>query len=217
MGRVRYRRAAPFPSALWLGVASWLVIIGSGGAATALLPSPAAAADDARITDVTVAVKPDQLVVSARLSDDIPNSAGNEIRRGSGKTLYYYTVLKRRVPAWIDEELASSTVRYRIWYDLVKRQFVVAHRHQGDRETRQTAERFDDVRRLLSHIQGVTIPLATPLRRDDTYYVSVKAEMRSAKLPVYIEYFLFFLPVAQLSTPWGDSTPFTAEPLRTPS
>ena len=216
MGRVRYRRAAPFPSALWLGVASWLVIIGSGGAATALLPSSAAAADDARITDITVAVKPDQLVVSARLSDDIPNSAGNEIRRGIGKTLYYYTVLKRRVPAWIDEELASSTVRYRIWYDLVKRQFVVAHR-QGDRETRQTAEHFDDVRRLLSHIQGVTIPLATPLRRDDTYYVSVKAEMRSAKLPVYIEYFLFFLPVAQLSTPWGDSTPFTAEPLRTPS
>jgi hypothetical protein len=216
MGRVRYRRAAPLPSALWLGVASWLVIIGGGGGVSVLPPAPAAAADNGQITNITVAVKPDQLVVSARLSDDIPNGAGDEIRRGIGKTLYYYTVLKRRVPAWIDEELASSTVRYRIWYDLVKRQFVVAHR-QGDRETRQTAEQFDDVRRLLSHIQGVTIPLPTPLRRDDTYYVSVKAEMRSAKLPVYIEYFLFFLPVAQLSTPWGDSAPFTAEPPRTPS
>ncbi|MEW6325821.1 MAG: DUF4390 domain-containing protein [Nitrospirota bacterium] len=200
-GRARAAKTA------WIGLLAWLL---AGGL------QAAAAADEARMTDLAVSIQPEGLVVSASLSGGMPGAMEQEIRRGISKALYYYAVLKRRVPLWKDEELASSTVRYRIWYDLVKQQFVVAHRQGGDRETRRTAERFDDVRRLISHLRDVTIPLATPLQRDDTYYVSVKAEMRSAKLPVYIEYFFFFLPVAQLSTPWADSAPFAATSQRAP-
>ncbi len=197
--------------AAWISIGVWLVL----ASAWSGVWSPAAAAELPQITDLTVAVTRDRLVIAASLSGGLPASMGDEIRRGISKALYYYTILKRRTPFWIDEELASSTVRYRIWYDLVKQQFVVAHR-QGTEEIRQTAAHFDDVWRLISHPGDVTIPLATPLQRDDTHYVSVKAEMRSAKLPVYIEYFFFFLPVAQLSTPWVDSAPFTAEGSRTP-
>ena len=204
-GRVRV------PTAAWINLAVWLV------AAFTPIASPAsAAAQEPRMTDLTVAAKHDRLTVSASLAEGLPAAMGEEIRQGISKKLYYYAVLKRRVPMWKDEELAGATVRYRIWYDLVKQQYVVAHRQDEDDEVRRTAERFEDVRRLISHVRGVTIPLATALRQNDTYYVSVKAEMRSAKLPVYIEYFFFFLPVAQLSTPWADSTPFTATPQGTP-
>lgn len=212
MGRARHRSDRTAASkAMWSSAGvfwvAWLLASGAWGSA--------AAAESPQITDLTVVVQRDRLMVTASLADGMPDNMGEEIQRGISKALYYYAVLKRRVPFWRDEELASATVRYRIWYDLVKQQFVVAHRQERE-ETRQTAERFDDVRRLISHTRDVTIPLASPLQRDDTYYVSVKAEMRSAKLPVYIEYFFFFLPVAQLSTPWADSAPFAAERLRTP-
>jgi len=180
-------------------------------AGIALLDRPgiAEAAETARITDLTFKASRDQVVVSASLAEGLPPDVGDEVQHGISKILYYYVVVKRHVPLWMDEELASSTVRFRIWYDLVKRQFVVAKR-QGETETRQTADRLGDVNRLISRIHDVTIPLEVPLRRGDgsSYYVSVRAEMRSAKLPAYLEYFFFFLPVAQISTPWTDSTPF---------
>jgi hypothetical protein len=173
-------------------------------------PAVAEAAESARITDLTVKTDRERVTVSASLVQGLPSDVGDELQQGISKVLYYYVILKRRTPLWMDEELASSTVRFRIWYDLVKRQFVVARR-QGETETRQTADRLEDVNRLISHIRDVTIPLTAPPQRGDSqYYVSVRAEMRSAKLPVYIEYFFFFLPVAQLSTPWTDSAPFSA-------
>jgi len=175
-------------------------------------PDAVIAAEPARITNLTVNINREQLTVSASLAEGFPTAVGDELQHGISKVLYYYVVIKRHVPFWMDEELASETVRFRIWYDLVKRQFVIAHR-QGDTETRQTADRFEDVNRLISHIRDVTIPFETHPQRGDTYYyVSIRAEMRSAKLPVYLEYFFFFLPVAQLSTPWTDSAPFSAAP-----
>jgi len=172
------------------------------------------AAETARITNLTVKTSPEQVIVSASLVKGLPAEVGDELQHGISKILYYYVVLKRHVPFWMDEELNSSTVRFHIWYDLVKRQFVVARR-QGDTEIRQTADRIEDVDRLISHIHDVTIPLALPLQRSDSYYyVSIRAEMRSAKLPVYLEYFFFFLPVAQISTPWADSPPLPIEAKR---
>jgi hypothetical protein len=182
--------------------------------ALALGGTEAMAAESARITNLAVKMNRDQVTVSASLVKGLPADVGNELRHGISKILYYYVVLKRHVPFWMDEELDSSTVRFHIWYDLVKRQFVVAHR-QGNTETRQTADRLEDVDRLISHIHDVTIPV-TPLppQSDSYYYVSIRAEMRSAKLPVYLEYFFFFLPVAQISTPWADSPPLHIEAKR---
>jgi hypothetical protein len=177
--------------------ALWLII--AGGA-------PAYGAPDA-LADLRVSVAPDRIHVSARLRDALPPTVGEEIRNGIGKELYYYVVLKRRVPVWIDEEIASTTVRFSIRYNLVKQQFTVVHR-QGQETVHHNTDEFDDVRRLISTIRDATIRPTVPLRRQDTYYVSVKAEMRSAKLPVYLEYFLFFLPVAQLTTSWTDTPVF---------
>jgi Domain of unknown function (DUF4390) len=179
--------------------------------AIALGCTEALAAESARITNLTVKTNRERVIVSASLVQGLPADVGDELQHGIGKTLYYYVVLKRHVPLWMDEELDSSTVRFRIWYDLVKRQFVVAQRREGS-EIRQTADRLEDVNRLISHIHDVTIPFTAPPRRSGTYYyISVRAEMRSAKLPVYLEYFFFFLPVAQISTPWTDSPPLPVE------
>ncbi|HXZ25950.1 MAG TPA: DUF4390 domain-containing protein [Nitrospiria bacterium] len=182
-------------------IAIWSVV--------ALCCSEALAADTALITNLTVNTERDRVTISASLVKGLPSDVGDDLRHGIGKILYYYVVIKRHVPFWMDEEIDSSTVRFRIWYDLVKRQFVVAKR-QGDAEIRQTADRLDEVDRLISQIQDVTIPFTVPSQPSNTYYyVSVRAEMRSAKLPVYLEYVLFFLPVDQLSTPWTDSSPLT--------
>jgi hypothetical protein len=187
----------------------WAAAIATG-CMIALGCTEALAAESARITNLTVNTQHDRVTVSATLVKGLPSDVGDDLQHGIGKILYYYVVIKRHVPFWMDEEIDSSTVRFRIWYDLVKRQFVVAKR-QGGEEIRQTADRLEEVNPLISHIHDVTMSFTVPSQSTNTYYyVSVRAEMRSAKLPIYLEYFLFFLPVDQLSTPWTDSPPLTA-------
>ena len=206
MGRTRHCRGwPPFSATLWHSSLLLLCL---------LAVVPAAQAQE-EITDVRVSVHPQAVAISAQLSGGLPDKVGNEITNGIRKELYYYVVLKRQVPLWKDEEIASATVRFSIRYDLVKKQFIVIHR-QHEKTTRHLVTQFDDVRRLISHIRDVTILVATPPRRGDSYYVSIKAEMRSAKLPVYIEYFLFFLPVAQLTTPWTNSDSIPMDDLTHP-
>jgi hypothetical protein len=215
MGSVRHQPGRPTPAPAIRFVRGLRRVAGVVVCcACALGCTEALAAESARITNLTVKTGRAHVTVSASLVQGLPADVGNELQQGISKILYYYVVLKRHVPLWMDEELDSSTVRFRIWYDLVKRQFVVAHR-QGDTETRQTVDRLEDVNRLISQIHDVTIPFTAPSQRGNTYYyISVRAEMRSAKLPVYLEYFFFFLPVAQISTPWTDSSPIPLEAAR---
>jgi Domain of unknown function (DUF4390) len=212
MARARHQSGQPTPTFVDRSVRRLRhVAVVVACCAIALGGTEAMAAESARITNLTVKTSREQVTVSASLVKGLPADVGDELRHGISKILYYYVVLKRHVPFWMDEELDSSTVRFHIWYDLVKRQFVVARR-QGNTDIRQTADRLEDVDRLISHIRDVTMPITPiPRRGDSYYYVSIRAEMRSAKLPVYLEYFFFFLPVAQISTPWADSPPLHIE------
>jgi hypothetical protein len=40
--------------------------------------------------------------------------------------------------------------------------------------------------------------------------VSVKAEMKAPQLPLYLDYFLFFIPFLEIDTEWRNTAPFRA-------
>jgi hypothetical protein len=48
------------------------------------------------------------------------------------------------------------------------------------------------------------------LKRGKNYLVSVKAEMKAPQLPLYLDYFLFFIPFLEIDTEWRDSATFRA-------
>jgi hypothetical protein len=61
---------------------------------------------------------------------------------------------------------------------------------------------------LISKLNNVKIAPLSLLKPRRTYYVSVKAQMKASKLPLYLDYFLFFIPFLELDTPWADSNTF---------
>jgi len=67
---------------------------------------------------------------------------------------------------------------------------------------------------LISKLNNVRITPLSLLKPRGTYYVSVKAQMKAAKLPLYLDYFLFFIPFLELDTPWADSNTFNANSFR---
>ena len=170
--------------------------------------SPRALAGDERIADLSATVVDnDTLSVSADLIRWYNRNLQEDLNNGIPKDLYYYILLKKRQPGWFDEEIFSKTIKHTIKYDVLKKQYSITTRSDGE-TVEKTVESFDEMSQLISRIDRVKIETSVSLKPRQTYYVSVKAEMRATKVPFYLEYILFFIPALELDTPWADSSPF---------
>ena len=96
-------------------------------------------------------------------------------------------------------------------YDTLKKQYRVIRR-EGEKVTESLWDEFESMQRLISKIDHVKIAPVGLLSARHRYIVSVKAQMKAAKLPLYLEYFLFFIPFLELDTPWSDSSSFSTNP-----
>jgi len=169
---------------------------------------PRAHAGDERIADLSATVIDNgTLTVSADLIRWYSRNLQEDLNNGIPKDLFYYILLKKRMPGWFDEEIFSKTIKHTIKYDVLKKQYSITTRSDGE-TVEKTVESFDEMSQLISRIDRVKIETSVSLKPRQTYYVSVKAEMRATKVPFYLEYILFFIPALELDTPWADSSPF---------
>ena len=167
-----------------------------------------AVAGDERIAGLTATVIDNgTLSVSADLIRWYNRNLQEDLNNGIPKDLYYYILLKKRQPGWFDEEVFSKTIKHTIKYDVLKKQYSITTRTDGQ-ITQKTVQSFEEMAPLISRIDHVKIETSVQLKTRHTYYVSVKAEMRATNVPFYLEYILFFIPALELDTPWADSAPF---------
>lgn len=178
-------------------------------AALVLAAAPPASHADERIDRVTVTPRDGRLYVSAALTPGLASGTDDDLRRGLPKDLYYYLVLKQRQKNWFDEELVAVTVKYSLKYDLLKQEYVVSARLPSG-TTQTIVPDFAAARELVSRVDHIPVAEIRRLSRRKTYVVSVKAEMKAQKLPMYLDYFLFFIPFLDIATEWRDSAPFRA-------
>jgi hypothetical protein len=184
-------------------------LVGLAVAASLLATAPAASGANERIDRVTVTPKDGRLYVSAALVPGLPSGTDEDLRKGLPKDLYYYLVLKRRQKNWFDEEVVAVTVKYSLKYDLLKQEYVVSVRVPSG-TTRTVVRDFAAARDLVSRVDQVPVAEVRQLSRRKTYVVSVKAEMKAPKMPLYLDYFLFFIPFLDVATEWRDSASFRA-------
>jgi hypothetical protein len=189
---------------LLLTIVAFSALIVCGGRATV------AQAGDEGIARLTASViNNGEVAVSAELIRWYNRNIRDDLNNGIPKDLYYYLLLKKRQPGWFDEEIVSKTIKHTIKYDVLKKEYSITTRMDGQ-TSQKTVESFEEMADLISRIDHVKISSTKRMRARHTYYVSIKAEMRASNVPFFIEYILFFIPALELDTPWADSAPFYA-------
>ena len=158
---------------------------------------------------LSVSFDQEKIFVTARLVRGLDQKFEEDIHNGIPKDLFYYILLKRRQGFWVDEELLSQTIKHTIKFDILKKQYSISTRVKGALYEK-TLTNFDEMRGLISEVKNVSISDISFLDPEETYYVSIKAEIHATRLPFYFEYLLFFIPFLELDTPWANSSPFDA-------
>lgn len=167
-------------------------------------PGPLFAAGPERMKNVITEIKNQEIVVTAELVDGFSREIINDIQDGIPKDFYYYLLLKRKQKNWFDEEILAKTVRYTVKYDTLKKKYAIVQR-DGERVVENTVDDIETMKRIVSKVDHVKLAPISFLKSRNRYYVSVKSQMKAAKLPFYVDYFLFFIPFLEIDTPWADS------------
>jgi len=168
-------------------------------------PSEAIARRPGRIENVKVELLRDEVIVSAHLAQGLRPEIVREIHNGIQKEFHYYILVKRKETNWIfDEEVLSQSILYTVKYDTLKKNYKVIFTN-GDTVVEKVFGDFDAMKEMVLQINRVKLSLTRIVRSSDRYYVSVKAQMKAAELPLYLDYFLFFIPFLEIDTPWSDS------------
>lgn len=165
------------------------------------------------ITDIDVSRSNNELLVTAAYKGGFTPEIKQEIINGVGRELFYYIVLQRVIPKWIDEEKISKTIKYTLKYDILKKQFHTVRIIGNNREER-VFESYNEMTEWVSKIDRVSITPINTLRMNHEYYVSIKAEIKAGELPFLLRYLLFFIPYSEFSTGWINSGEFILKDLR---
>lgn len=178
-----------------------------------LTVSLAAAADKERMDDLAVSLENKEITVSVALVNGFSQEVVHDLQNGIPKDFYFYFLLKKVEAGWFfDEEVLAKTIRFTVKYDSLKKQFLVTRR-DGTLVEEVLLDSLEEVKGLISKISSVRIAPLSLLKPRRTYYISVKAQMKASELPLYLDYFLFFIPFLELDTPWADSKTFSQEAL----
>ncbi len=169
-----------------------------------IIPSVPCAADLPRMTAVKTEIVNGQILASAELLHGFQPDVLRDLHNGIPKDFYYYFVLNRKYKNWIDEEVYEKTIRHTVLYDTLKKQYRVT-RHDGVGHPEEIYDDLESLRRAALRLSNVVLLPVRRLRPDRRYYLGVKAQMKAANLPIYLKYFLFFIPVLEMDTPWANS------------
>lgn len=166
-------------------------------------------AGEEKITDIKVTLGKEEISVSAKLMDGLNKDVEEAIKNGIQKDIIYSIILKKKRSTWFDEDVVSKEIEYTIKYDVLKKQYTLITRGNGNKE--KVTQSYDEIKTAVSRIENAVVSPKKVLEPDEGYYVIIKAEIKDTKLPFFLDYFLFFIPFSDINTSWYDSPAFKLE------
>jgi hypothetical protein len=61
---------------------------------------------------------------------------------------------------------------------------------------------FEAAKKAMSELNGIVVASLKDLQRNSSYYVMVKAKLDTIRLPMHMEYVLFFVSLWDFETDW---------------
>jgi hypothetical protein len=156
-------------------------------------------AENAGIRDLLVSNNANHVLVYARVTNCFTKDIEAAILAGVPTTFTFLLDLFQERSGWLDRKLSRTTVRCTIKYDNVKKLFLVSA--DGEKEATAFPD-FEGAKRAMADLNGVPIAQLKALKRNEFYYVMIKAKLDKVRLPLHLEYIFFFVSLWDFETGW---------------
>jgi len=161
--------------------------------------TPPLSAENAGIRDLLVSNNANHILVYARVTNCFTKDIEAAILAGVPTTFTFLLDLFQERSGWLDRKLSRTTVRCTIKYDNVKKLFLVSA--DGEKEATAFPD-FASAKWAMADLNGVPIAQLKTLKRNEYYYVRIKAKLDKVRLPLHLEYVFFFVSLWDFETDW---------------
>jgi hypothetical protein len=150
-----------------------------------------AAAEGARLTDMTVSNTRDSLLLYFTLEGAFTDQIKEAVRSGVPASFVFYISLYRVRSLWADKNIADLELTHTIKYDNLKRQFTVKRSWiSGDPVVTPS---FPQAQKWMTEINALSVYPLKKLEKGRQYQIRTMAKVSKLTLPFYLHYVLFSL------------------------
>ena len=168
--------------------------------AAVMVPAPAAAKADMnpRMVDLLITSNTQNVLLYARLVDCFKKETESAILAGVPAVFtLYLDVYRERSYVW-DRHIVGKEIKRTIKYDNLKKTFAITTNGMAQPVVLPD---FESAQKAMADLSGIiVIPIST-LIRGNNYYVEVRVKMDKVRLPLSMEYVLFFVSLWDFETP----------------
>ena len=157
-------------------------------------------AENARIGDLLVTNNASHVLVYARVTNCFTKDMEAAILAGVPTTFTFFVELHQERSRWLDKKIASIVIRHTIKYDNVRRLFYLTADGDGEPSSFQD---FESAKRAMADLNGVAMTPLKSLKKNEYYYVLLKAKLDKVRLPLHMEYVFFFVSFWDFETGWA--------------
>jgi hypothetical protein len=154
---------------------------------------------DARITDVLVTNNTQNVTVYAKVMNCFTKKMESAILAGVPTTFTFVLELYRERKGWFDKKIAGTDIKQTIKYDNVKKIFYMS---STDAQQPASFQDFESAKKSMSELNGAILASVNDLQKGETYYVKIKVKLDKVRLPMNMEYVLFFISLWDFETDW---------------
>lgn len=164
-------------------------------------------AEGLSIQDIVVSGEKNEVRLSSVLKGDIDDDITETIKSGIPIAFTYYVELHRKKAVWFDTMVLSKTIKNTVKYDNLKKEYKLTQ--AVDQEIKESMSKdIHKVKQWMRRLSKVKIAGYNELEYDKTYYLKVKAELKSIKFIFPLNYVLFFFSFFDEDTSWHNSPLF---------
>jgi len=154
---------------------------------------------DTKITDFFITHNSKDILVYFRVEDCFTKKMDEAILAGIPTAFTYLIEVYQERAAW-NSRLAQLEIRHMIKYDNVRNVFYVSYSEQGGVPVE--FRDFASAKRAMTDVSGIAVAPIRILKRDAQYFVRAKAKLDKIRMPLHMEYVLFFVSMWDFETDW---------------
>ncbi|MEW6615100.1 MAG: DUF4390 domain-containing protein [Thermodesulfobacteriota bacterium] len=154
----------------------------------------------ARIKDVIVTNTPKDLLIYFSVEGCFTKKMEEAILNGISTTFTFFIDLYHPRSFWFDKTLATITVRHTIVYNNLRNEFIVTLNSKDKKEL--ILKDFLEAKKAMAEVDGITVIPMSSLKKNNKYYVRIKAKLDTIRLPFFLDYVLFFVSLWDFETDW---------------
>jgi hypothetical protein len=164
-----------------------------------LLTFSMADAQEATLSDISIASNEDDLLLNLKVNDCFTPEMSKAIDNGIPTTFNFLVRLYQIKDFQFDRKIVELLVTHEIRYDSLKKLYAVTLAEQN--KVLEIAD-FEKAKRVMCQITGVKVTDIRSLKRGHRYQVQAMAELSKIRLPFHLHYVFFFLSLWDFETDW---------------